>query len=772
MAAPTLVATGTPAYGTAGVNVSWPSHQEGDLGILVIETDDGGVTLTPSGWTHVANSPFTDTGISTKLNVLYKWAASGSEAAVATGDSGDHQSAVILVFRNTAGVDVTGTTLTTDQCPTVTTTGDDAMVVLIASGSVDGSGTAEFSAWANANLASLAEAVEMGSANGTGTNVGIATGTMATAGATGATTLSYTGATTVGFTVALLGGYPYVNATATNETAYGTSHVATMPTHVAGDLLLVYAISYDNLNAIPEGWTALVSNVAVGTYAGQIVYKRATSASESLTLTSPLSDYVRFLIFTIKQSEGPPVISSSATGSSTIPNPPSLTPSFGTQKTLWLASEFHGAAVDPVTAYPSGYTWNETNNLQNIAYIGVATKAASAASEDPGTFTLTSSGDWVAYTIGIRGVTDDALVAVAPAGVSATAAAALSVAVVDAPRLREYATSASGGVNPLVVSLPELIAGDLAIIWVGSTYSLTTPTGWTRLDSEVWNAYRANCFYRRCDGSEGSSVSITASAAGSFEAIAFRVTVGRIPVASTGAYGTTQYPAPPSSSPGSTADWTYITMVEHSTTTLAAGPSGYTRLASMTSQPPWVAVDYKYTTSTSSDTPSSYTLGTEASWVAQTLAIEPSGRALVGSSDGVSTTPAADLTVELSYTLLIGSAAGESTTSAALARELQIIATAAGLSSAADAPVVVQVSLVATAADCVATVADAALGKFKFLVAGDCASVSSTLDAFLGRLISLSGYGLGESTAIIRSRRWRVWRTGHTWGDLPDVEYY
>lgn len=103
----TVHSAGTAVSGTGSVDVVWPDHAAADLGFLVIQTAYGASTLTPAGWTHVTGSPhehqYADyPQLGNNLQILYKFAADGAEANVATGDSGDHQLAVIVVCR---GVD-------------------------------------------------------------------------------------------------------------------------------------------------------------------------------------------------------------------------------------------------------------------------------------------------------------------------------------------------------------------------------------------------------------------------------------------------------------------------------------------------------------------------------------------------------------------------------------------------------------------------------------------------------------------------------------------
>lgn len=200
----TFQAVGAQSAGTNSVNVAWPAHVAGDLGLMVIETGGEGTTLAvPAGWTAVTGSPVTAvaTTAGSKLQVWYKFATSGAEAQVATGDSGDHQVARIITFRGvnqTTPFDVTpvtatkttaSTTVTWDSITTVTPA---ATIVLIATRPDDTTSVTSFNTPTNSALAELFERGEAGSNAGHGGGFVIVTGIKPTPGATGTTTANIT----------------------------------------------------------------------------------------------------------------------------------------------------------------------------------------------------------------------------------------------------------------------------------------------------------------------------------------------------------------------------------------------------------------------------------------------------------------------------------------------------------------------------------------------------------------------------------------------------
>jgi len=203
----TFVAAGAAVSGTGAVSPVWPTHQANDIGIMVIETGGEGTTLTPSGWTHITGSPVIDveSTAGSKLNILWKRAASSSEASVSTGDSGDHQVARIYTFRgvietgdpwNVVATGAKTTASTTATAVSVTTTVADTLVLLIVGRPNDSSSTAHFGEFTNANLTNITERGEAGTTQGHGGGFVLTTGVKATTGATGTSTSTKIASTT------------------------------------------------------------------------------------------------------------------------------------------------------------------------------------------------------------------------------------------------------------------------------------------------------------------------------------------------------------------------------------------------------------------------------------------------------------------------------------------------------------------------------------------------------------------------------------------------
>jgi hypothetical protein len=189
------------ASGLGALSVSWPSsHMADDIGLLVVETANEPIA-TPSGWTPVTNGSqgvgtagsLTATG----LQVFWKRAASGAEAAATAADPGDHWVGMIYTFRGCiatgdpinvsagdASADVDSTAVI---IPGATTTVNNCLVVALASWQTD-IATAQQSGETNASLSSLIERDDGGTVNGNGGGFSVVTGVLAVAGTYAATT--------------------------------------------------------------------------------------------------------------------------------------------------------------------------------------------------------------------------------------------------------------------------------------------------------------------------------------------------------------------------------------------------------------------------------------------------------------------------------------------------------------------------------------------------------------------------------------------------------
>ena len=203
---PTFVAAGAVASGTGAITPALPSGiATNDILLLFLNTSDQSISISNQNggtWAQVGTMQGTGIGGSSgSVGLTVYWSRyNGTQGAPTTSDSGDHQIGRMIAVRGatTSGNpwDVTGsgvdaTASTTATIPGATTTVANTLVVVAAAvGLPNSTGTANFSAWTNANLSSVTERTDNTQAVGVGGGLGVATGGKATAGAYGNTTVT------------------------------------------------------------------------------------------------------------------------------------------------------------------------------------------------------------------------------------------------------------------------------------------------------------------------------------------------------------------------------------------------------------------------------------------------------------------------------------------------------------------------------------------------------------------------------------------------------
>ena len=185
-----------------------------------------------------------------------------------------------------------------------------------------------------------------------------------------------------------------------------TSHTVNLPAGIeAGDLLLVFFASdgYPTIS-FPAGWTQLFQTNSSFAVAFGAWYRIADGGEgATITVTTPLGEMTAHTSYRITGYSGTPEAGTPAIGFSYYPNPPGLTPTWGAKDTLWFACEGNDY-TRPVTAYPTNYTDSRNDYCDQYSGCGVGTarRELNAATEDPGTFTISLSDQWVANTVAIQ----------------------------------------------------------------------------------------------------------------------------------------------------------------------------------------------------------------------------------------------------------------------------------------------------------------------------------------------------------------------------------
>lgn len=197
-----------------------------------------------------------------------------------------------------------------------------------------------------------------------------------------------------------------------------TSHVVNLPAgDTVGNLFIAVmakgsAGTTPGVNAL-AGWSELLDEAIV---LGQYIAYRTVDGTEGATTTFTLSSATRgaWIVYEITGHEIPatqvPQIGTTATGSGTTPNPPSVSVTGGAKDILTIAvMSRDGEEADDdtwVTAAPAGFgsllqkaCGVAGTNLAGM--IATAHLASNTATSDPGTFTC-ATGGWRAQTIVIH----------------------------------------------------------------------------------------------------------------------------------------------------------------------------------------------------------------------------------------------------------------------------------------------------------------------------------------------------------------------------------
>lgn len=196
-----------------------------------------------------------------------------------------------------------------------------------------------------------------------------------------------------------------------SETSNVTAHSVAMPTDAEeGDLIVVlFAVDASetlSIDTVISGvnWTAEATQATTPITAGVFWKISEGEGSDYLTIntSSEMASYITYGIYDYYEAD-PITVSSSATGSSTNMDPPSLTPTYPGRDTLWIVF----GALDG-TVYATAAPTDFTNLIiaNGASSDGVTCSSATmeyntSSSYNPGTFT-NSTEDWIAFTISIN----------------------------------------------------------------------------------------------------------------------------------------------------------------------------------------------------------------------------------------------------------------------------------------------------------------------------------------------------------------------------------
>jgi hypothetical protein len=274
--------------------------------------------------------------------------------------------------------------------------------------------------------------------------------------------------------------FPTVATTNTSrQDTNSLTHTVNLPASIAsGNLLLVFFACDGNTTAEvttpASGWSTLFTQNVLADTAFLKVFYRFANGAEGGTIVittgaTEQSTHISYRITGAHASEVPAFSSTRPGASNANPDPPSLNPAnWDIEDTLWIAAAaWDGSPTG--TGYPTNYTGSQLTN-QNPSGSGsagsiVATKNNAAASEDPGTFTMSASEQWASATIAVR-----------PAGAGTTYNQSASGAITPAgATLKQDSKVAAGSITPsgaIIRDSRKVAAG--SITPVGALAKLTS----------------------------------------------------------------------------------------------------------------------------------------------------------------------------------------------------------------------------------------------------------------------------------------------------------
>lgn len=204
MAFPTWVGASTTHGGAAGGNIDFTAsaRASGDMLYVAIASANEAIA-TPTGFDELSVSPQsrgTAAAVGGIRLAVFEKESDGTETTVAIADPGNHVFAAGFVIRPATGQSIeidasagkNAAAATTHSGNAITTTAPDCLVVDIWGTDQDGLGF-NYTGHTNADLASLTERIDGGTASGVGSGVAVFTGQKATAGSVAATTASSLG---------------------------------------------------------------------------------------------------------------------------------------------------------------------------------------------------------------------------------------------------------------------------------------------------------------------------------------------------------------------------------------------------------------------------------------------------------------------------------------------------------------------------------------------------------------------------------------------------
>lgn len=215
--------------------------------------------------------------------------------------------------------------------------------------------------------------------------------------------------------------FPVIEATATTDgTTASTAPVINLPASIAADELLLVLFRTADGGAVgwPAGWSEMFEDSTDSDDTIAMAWRKADGAEgATITLDTPGNGKFAAIAWRISGADDPtvqpPEFATLVTGAGTTPDPGSLSPTGGAKDYLWLwCGGWAGEQTSPPASTPTNYA-NALGASSGTAgvtatncRVASADRELNAASEDPGSWTITASGSggWTATVVAVHPV--------------------------------------------------------------------------------------------------------------------------------------------------------------------------------------------------------------------------------------------------------------------------------------------------------------------------------------------------------------------------------
>lgn len=430
---PVVIASTSGVQSGSDVNthaINIPPGDEGDMLVAVFSVDgDPTVTTASSGWTKLGQA---SNGSQVTGAIFWKFASGttpASDALSLSTTNNQRSSHITYRIRGATGISGTAANGSSNNSNPPNHVASESAFLWIATRAGDNTTTASAAPSGYSGLLT----VGAGNSNGASTNsaitlLGIASNTQDPG------TFNSNSEQWVSYTISILGpapvvtmipvdlpqqasgnGYPSVVSTASSQKTVtsGNTHNVALPDGIqSGDLVMVFwadANTVGTAMTVPPGWTVLYNTTWPSSNLRHTALYRIADGSEgtnlSVTAGNERSAHTAYRI-AAGSYQGIPATTGAATGTSINPDPGNLTSGFGAVPTLWIAAAHITGA--PSNNIPASYTngvhgYSGSTGVDHVR-MTTAIRYTSAASENPGAFTLDASRSWSAFTVALRGV--------------------------------------------------------------------------------------------------------------------------------------------------------------------------------------------------------------------------------------------------------------------------------------------------------------------------------------------------------------------------------